>query len=102
MALPPLRRLSQLFRKVTDILQTNSIPVRSYLPIDIQFPGFNMGWDLATLVTWGAFLVDGNHLTNLMSIGQKSTQTGRNPPSPAIVGGLNTHGVFEGGRECQT
>lgn len=58
--------------------------------------GFNMDWDLATLVTWGAFLVDGNHLTNLMSIGQKSAETGKNPPTPAIVGGLNTHGVFEG------
>ncbi|KZP07573.1 heme-thiolate peroxidase [Athelia psychrophila] len=58
--------------------------------------GFNMDWDLATLVTWGAFLVDGNHLTNLMSIGQQSKETGTNPPGPATVGGLNTHGVFEG------
>ncbi|KAF7979362.1 hypothetical protein HWV62_42810 [Athelia sp. TMB] len=57
---------------------------------------FNMANDLAVLVTWGAFLVDGNHLTNLMSIGQKSTETGANPPAPAIVGGLDTHGVFEG------
>jgi hypothetical protein len=55
-----------------------------------------MGNDLAVLVTWGAFLVDGNHLTNLMSIGEKSTATGPAPPPPAIVGGLNTHTVFEG------
>jgi hypothetical protein len=58
--------------------------------------GFNMANDLAVLVTWGAFLVDGNQLTNLMSIGHKSCDTGPDPPPPAIVGGLNTHGVFEG------
>jgi unspecific peroxygenase len=56
-----------------------------------------MGNDLAVLVAWGAFLVDGNQLTNLMSIGQKSNSTGTDPPPPAIVGGLNTHKVFEGG-----
>jgi hypothetical protein len=55
-----------------------------------------MGNDLAVLVTWGAFLVDGNLLTNLLSIGQKSTATGTDPSPPAIVGGLNTHKVFEG------
>ena len=55
-----------------------------------------MGNDLAVFVTWGAFLVDGNPLTNLMSIGEKSSATGTDPPAPAIVGGLNTHAVFEG------
>lgn len=55
-----------------------------------------MANDLAVLVTWGAFIVDGNLLTNLMSIGMKSPFTGADPPAPAIVGGLNTHGVFEG------
>lgn len=58
-----------------------------------------MEWSFAILVTWGAFLVDGNLLTNLMSIGAKSKGTGLNPPAPAIVGGLNTHGVFEGTNE---
>ncbi|KAF7966174.1 hypothetical protein HWV62_39750 [Athelia sp. TMB] len=58
--------------------------------------GFNMANDMAILITWGAFLVDGNHLTNLVSIGHKSAETGASPPAPAIVGGLNTHGVFEG------
>jgi unspecific peroxygenase len=53
----------------------------------------NMGNDLAVFVTWGAFLVDGTHL---MNIGEKSTATGTDPPVPAIVGGLNTHSVFEG------
>ena len=55
-----------------------------------------MEYSFAVFVTWGAFLVDGNLLTNLMSIGAKSNDTGPEPPSPAIVGGLNTHGVFEG------
>ncbi|KIJ46092.1 hypothetical protein M422DRAFT_77770, partial [Sphaerobolus stellatus SS14] len=35
-------------------------------------------------------------LTNLISIGGKSPLTGPDPPAPAIVGGLNTHGTFEG------
>ena len=67
-----------------------------YLLTGYWFIGFNMGNDLAVFVAWGAFLMDGNHLTNLMSIGEKSSATGIDPPPPAIVGGLNTHKVFEG------
>ena len=59
--------------------------------------GFNMGNDIAVFVTYGAFLVDGNPLTNLLSIGGKTPLTGPDPPQPAIVGGLDTHAVFEGG-----
>ena len=51
---------------------------------------------LARFVTYAAFLVDGNVVTNLLSIGQKTAETGPAPPAPAIVGGLNTHAVFEG------
>ncbi|KAF8801680.1 Cloroperoxidase [Phlegmacium glaucopus] len=58
--------------------------------------GFNMGNDLAVFVTYAAFLVDGNLVTNLLSIGGKSPKTGPDPPKPAIVGGLDTHAVFEG------
>ncbi|KAE9399086.1 heme-thiolate peroxidase [Gymnopus androsaceus JB14] len=58
--------------------------------------GFNMGFDLAAFVTYAAFIVDGNHLTNLMSIGQKTPETGPDAPAPATIGGLNTHGAFEG------
>ena len=58
---------------------------------------FNMENDLAVFVTYAAHLVDGNLITNKLSIGRKSAKTGPDPPSPAIVGGLNTHGVFEGG-----
>ena len=55
-----------------------------------------MGNDLAVFVTYAAFLVDGNMITNLLSIGGKSSLTGPDPPQPAIVGGLDTHAVFEG------
>ena len=29
-----------------------------------------MGWTLASIVTYASFLVDGNQLTNLLSIGE--------------------------------
>lgn len=40
-------------------------------------------------------LVDGNVITNLLSIGAKSSETGEDP-APATVGGLDAHGLFEG------
>ena len=55
-----------------------------------------MANDIAIFLAYATFLVDGNPLTNLMSIGGKSSMTGPDPPPPAIVGGLNTHAVFEG------
>ena len=55
-----------------------------------------MGNDLALTLTYSAMLVDGNQVTNLLSIGGKSPKTGPDPPKPAIVGGLDTHAVFEG------
>lgn len=51
---------------------------------------------LAILVTYAAHLVDGNQITNLLSIGGKTSFTGPDPPAPASVAGLNTHAVFEG------
>ncbi|RXW13620.1 hypothetical protein EST38_g12234 [Candolleomyces aberdarensis] len=50
----------------------------------------------ARFVTYAAHLVDGNLVTDLLSIGEKTRKTGPDPPAPAIVGGLNTHAVFEG------
>ena len=55
-----------------------------------------MANDIAVFVTYAAFLVDGNPLTNLLSIGGKTPLTGPGLPKPTIVGGLNTHAVFEG------
>ena len=55
-----------------------------------------MGNDLALNLTYAAMLVEGNMITNLLSIGGKSSETGPDPPKPAIVGGLDTHAVLEG------
>ncbi|EAU87196.2 hypothetical protein CC1G_10475 [Coprinopsis cinerea okayama7 len=66
-------------------------------PLSFTSPRFNMENTFAKFVTYAAFLVDGNPITNLMSIGGKTWRTGIiEPPPPAIVGGLNTHAVFEG------
>ena len=74
-----------------------------------------MAHSLATVITYAAFLVDGNHLTNLMSIGATvavkceftnhlpgglSPLTGDAPPLPATAGGLDVHGTFEGHTIC--
>lgn len=50
----------------------------------------------ARFVTYAAFLVDGNLVTDLLSIGGKTDLTGEDTGPPAIIGGLNTHAVFEG------
>lgn len=57
---------------------------------------FNMDNNVAKVATYGAHLVDGNLVTNQLSIGRKTFRTGPDPPLPATVGGLNTHGPFEG------
>ena len=54
-----------------------------------------MGNDLAIFLAYAAMLVDGNQITNLLSICGKSSKTGPDPPKPAIVGGLDTHAVHE-------
>ncbi|KAH6910882.1 hypothetical protein BKA70DRAFT_1459696 [Coprinopsis sp. MPI-PUGE-AT-0042] len=46
--------------------------------------------------TYSAHLLNGNLEYDLLSIGAKTPKTGPDPPAPAIVGGLNTHGTFEG------
>lgn len=55
-----------------------------------------MANDLAKFVTYAAHIVDGNLITNLLSIGGATKLTGLAPAPPAIGGGLNTHAVFEG------
>ncbi|KAG6373767.1 heme-thiolate peroxidase [Boletus reticuloceps] len=52
--------------------------------------GYNLGHQFASFLCYTAFLTDGNHLTNLMTIGQNTTTHGH----PTT--GLNTHGHFEG------
>ena len=51
---------------------------------------------IARFVTYAAHLVDGNLVTDLVSIGGKTGNTGKDTPSPAIIGGMNNHGTFEG------
>ncbi|KAF9448649.1 Cloroperoxidase [Macrolepiota fuliginosa MF-IS2] len=64
--------------------------------IDAVQEGFNMENSIARFVTYAAHLVDGNLVTDQLSIGGKTSKTGPDPPAPAIVGGLDTHAVFEG------
>ncbi|KAF5327642.1 hypothetical protein D9619_004132 [Psilocybe cf. subviscida] len=84
----------------------NTLANHGYLPrngiarpsqvVEAVQEGFNMENNLARFVTYAAHLVDGNLVTDLLSIGGKTGATGPNPPQPAIVGGLDTHAVFEG------
>jgi hypothetical protein len=51
---------------------------------------------LAIFVTYLNHLMNGNLVTDLLSIGDKTNKTGPDPPAPAHAGGLNVHGTFEG------
>ncbi|KIJ38244.1 hypothetical protein M422DRAFT_176867, partial [Sphaerobolus stellatus SS14] len=52
--------------------------------------------DLADFVTYAASLFNRNLVTNFLSIGSKTPLARPDSPAPAIVGGLDTHAVFEG------
>ncbi|KAG6373771.1 heme-thiolate peroxidase [Boletus reticuloceps] len=52
--------------------------------------GFNMGWQFASFLAYSVFVADGNHLTNLMTIGANTTINGQS------TAGMNIHGNFEG------
>ncbi|KAJ2923951.1 heme-thiolate peroxidase, partial [Candolleomyces eurysporus] len=81
----------------------NTLANHGYLPRDgIATPtqlidgvqeGLNMENAIAIFVTYAAMLVDGNLLTNKISIGRKSQKTGPDPPPPATAGGLSTPGL---------
>lgn len=58
--------------------------------------GFNLENSFARFLVYSTFLVNGNPITNLMSIGAATSATGQNPPLPATVAGLNTHNNCEG------
>ena len=53
----------------------------------------------AIVVTYIAHLLDGNLVTDLLSIGGLTPKTGPPPPPPATAGGFNVHGTFEGMRD---
>ena len=63
--------------------QPNKVPcngIQCYELLTLYLLGFNMGNDLAVFVTYAAMLVDGNMITNLFSIGDKSLKTGPDTP----------------------
>ncbi|KAJ3528841.1 heme-thiolate peroxidase [Coprinellus aureogranulatus] len=76
-------------------LPRNGVATPSQIVQAVQ-EGFNMESGTARFVTYAAFLVDGNLVTDLLSIGGKTDLTGEDTGPPAIIGGLNTHAVFEG------
>jgi unspecific peroxygenase len=51
---------------------------------------------VARFTTYVNHLIDGNIVTDLISIGDKTHRTGPSSPSPALVAGMNNHGTFEG------
>ncbi|KIJ35970.1 hypothetical protein M422DRAFT_261732 [Sphaerobolus stellatus SS14] len=58
--------------------------------------GYGMENGIVVALAYGSLLVDGNPLTNLVSIGAKSPATGPDPSKPADVGGLNGNNSIEG------
>ncbi|KIJ23318.1 hypothetical protein M422DRAFT_276132, partial [Sphaerobolus stellatus SS14] len=74
----------------------NTLASHGYLPrngiatpgqlVDAIQEGFNLGNNFAKFLVYQGFLINGNPLTNLISIGGKSPLTGPDPPAPAIVG----------------
>lgn len=100
--LRPLRKLSTLSKKAGFlILNDDETILTRYRHWSYSVPvGMNMGNNLAVFLAYAALLVDGNVVTNQLSIGGKTPRTGPDPPAPALVGGLNTHDVLEGG--CQS
>ncbi|XP_006456226.1 hypothetical protein AGABI2DRAFT_195436 [Agaricus bisporus var. bisporus H97] len=58
--------------------------------------GFNFESQIARRFTYSSHLIDGNLVTDLLSIGAKTCKTGPDPPAPANPGGLNLHGAIEG------
>ncbi|KIJ27631.1 hypothetical protein M422DRAFT_190789 [Sphaerobolus stellatus SS14] len=84
----------------------NTLASHGYLPrngiatpaqiVEAAQEGLSMDTNSATLVTYASMLIDGNLVTNLMSIGGKSPLTGLDPSKLATIGGLNTHAGFEG------
>ncbi|TFK17911.1 aromatic peroxygenase precursor [Coprinopsis marcescibilis] len=84
----------------------NTLAAHGYLPrngvatpaeiIQASMEGFNMENNLARFTTYAAHLLDGNVVTDLLSIGAKTPKTGPDPDAVALVAGLRNHGTFEG------
>ncbi|KIJ48622.1 hypothetical protein M422DRAFT_247470 [Sphaerobolus stellatus SS14] len=84
----------------------NTLANHGYLPrngvarpdqiVTAVMEAYNLGNDFAKFLVYQAHLMNGNPLTNLLSIGMKTPETGPNPSKPALIGGLSQHGTFEG------
>ncbi|KAJ2924549.1 hypothetical protein H1R20_g12538, partial [Candolleomyces eurysporus] len=84
----------------------NTLASHGYLPRDgVATPaqiitatqeGFNFENNAAIVATYLGHLLNGNLVTDLLSIGGATPKTGPPPPPPAHAGGLNVHGTFEG------
>ncbi|TFK18285.1 Cloroperoxidase [Coprinopsis marcescibilis] len=76
-------------------LPRNGIATPAQLIIATQ-DGFNFDNIAARVAAYSGMLLSGNLVTDLLSIGAKTSKTGPDPPPPATVAGLNTHGAIEG------
>jgi unspecific peroxygenase len=89
--LPALLKLSQPYRKVRYLVKREQRVSVSY-----TVAGFNMQNTVARIATYGAHLLNGNLVTDRLSIGGKSRLTGPSPAPPAHAGGINVHNTCEG------
>ncbi|KAF8868524.1 heme-thiolate peroxidase [Gymnopilus junonius] len=76
-------------------LPRNGVATPAQIVTAVQ-EGLNLENSFARFLTYSTFLVNGNPITNLMSIGDKTSGTGQDPPKPATVAGLDTHNNCEG------
>ncbi|KAJ3568217.1 heme-thiolate peroxidase [Leucocoprinus birnbaumii] len=85
----------------------NTLASHGYIPrtgvaspsqiIEAVGEGFNMERNFATFITYLAHLSDGNQVTDLLSIGGKTSKTGPvGQYSKAPIGGFDFHNTFEG------
>ncbi|PPQ96205.1 hypothetical protein CVT26_005610 [Gymnopilus dilepis] len=76
--------------------QRGPCPALNTLASHGYLPPLNLENSFARFLVYSTFLVNGNPITNLMSIGDKTSLTGQDPPRPATVAGLDTHNNCEG------
>ncbi|KAF8888466.1 heme-thiolate peroxidase [Gymnopilus junonius] len=80
----------------TPVQIINAVQQGTFDFLTLPLIGFNLENSFARFLALSTFLVNGNPITNLMSIGGVTPLTGQNPPAPATVSGLNTHNNCEG------
>ncbi|KAH6897743.1 Chloroperoxidase [Coprinopsis sp. MPI-PUGE-AT-0042] len=76
-------------------LPRNGVATPAQIIVAVQ-EGWNMDYSVARLAAYSAHLLNGNVVTDLLSIGGKTPLTGPPPPPPAHAGGNNIHNTIEG------